>query len=546
MPNPSSPVDPTRSRKPCDLCPRHGPHLCYPRADRVAQVFAQILTHTKGRWARLPFVLEDWQREGIMDQVFGWVEWSPTLNRWARVYRVAWIEIARKNGKSELLAGIALVLLVADDEEGAEVYGCAKDRDQARKVYDVAERMVELSPLLSRRLRIYKQTKRIVDERTGSYYEVVAADAAGNLGHNPHGIIFDEVLTQPSAELWDAFRSSMGTRDQALMIAATTAGNDPTGFCSAEHDYCERVLRDPRLDRRRFAYIRNTPMEADWRDEANWYYANPALGTFLSIEALRDEAREAELAPAKQNTFRQFRLNQWVQQTSRWLDLRAWDATAGLVVEEDLVGSDTWGGLDLATTTDLAALCWTFRTGTDEEEYAAIWRFWLPEARVSDLNNRTAGRMAVWIREGFVTVTPGEVIDYASIKHTIETDGSRFRIREVAYDRWGMAQLQTELGEEGLTVVPFGQNFASMSSPTREWERLILERKYRHGGNPVMRWMVDNVVVRQDPAGNIKIDKMRSHEKVDGPVAAVMALDRALRYEPPARSVYEDRGMVLL
>jgi len=513
----------------------------------VVGVFSGILKHTKGRFARRPFRLAGWQQHEIIEPLFGTQKWSTEADRWVRRYRIAWIELGKKNGKSEGLAGVALVLLCADDEEGAEIYGAAADRDQAGRVFDVAQRMVELSPELSKRLKIYKSPKRIVYERTGSFYAPVAADAAGNLGVNPHGVIFDEVLTQPSAELWDAFRTSLGTRDQPLMIAATTAGNNPSSFCAVEHDYCERVAKDPKLEPTRFVYMRNTPKDADWRDEANWYFPNPGLGDFLSIEELRAEAREAELAPSKQNTFRQFRLNQWVQQTSRWMDLAAWDATAGMVVADEIVGRDCWGGLDLATTTDMAALCWTFRDPqleAGEEGFVGVWRFWVPEARVADLNQRTAGRFAVWVREGLVTVTEGAIIDYASIKHTIRADGMKFHIREVAYDRWGMAQLQTELADEGLVVVPFGQNFASMSSPTREWERLILEGKYRHGGNPVMRWMMDNVVVRTDPAGNIRIDKQKSHEKVDGPVAAVMALDRAMRYETPAQSAYEDHGLV--
>lgn len=494
--------------------------------------------HTKGLYARTPFLLSDWQRDEILVPVFGTVEWSEYMHRWIRQYRIAWLEMARKNGKSELLAGIALVLLAADDEEGAEVYSCARDRDQARAVYDPAERMVTLSPYLSKRFKCYKQTKRIVDERTGSFYEVIAADAAGNLGKNPHGILFDEVLTQPNAELWNALRTAMGTRAQPLLVAATTAGNDPSGFCAAEHAYSESVLHSPKLDRRRFVFMRNTPRDADWLDERHWYSANPALGQFLDIEALRDEAREAQLAPRKQNSFRQFRLNQWVQQATRWLDLDTWDSTAGIVVHERLAGRHCFAGLDLASTTDIAALCYDFPG--EDGIHEALWRFWLPEERLPDLISRTGGQAATWERQGFLELTPGNVIDYNYIRTALIEDANRYDIREIAYDRWGMAQLQSELVEEGFTIVPFGQGFRDMSAPTKEWERLLLAGLYRHGGNPVMRWMADNIVVRTDPAGNLKIDKQRSHEKVDGAVAAVMALDRAQRHERPAVSAYEE------
>ncbi|HSR86296.1 MAG TPA: terminase large subunit, partial [Streptosporangiaceae bacterium] len=285
-------------------------------------MFSEILVHTKGRWARQPFVPRTWQRNDILVPLFGTVEWSAVLGRWVRQYRIGWIELARKQGKSELLAGTALVLLVADDEEGAEVYGMARDVGQARKVYDVAERMVELSPILSRRLRVYKQAKRIVDPKTGSYYEVVPADAAGNLGANPHGVIFDEVLTQPNRDLWDAYVTSFGTRDQPLMVAATTAGDDPVGLCASEHAYGERIVKQPHLDRRRFVYMRNNPPDVDWADERTWKHANPALGQFLQVQTLRDEARAAKLSPEKLRSFLQFRLNVWLPDAvSDWISL---------------------------------------------------------------------------------------------------------------------------------------------------------------------------------------------------------------------------------
>jgi phage terminase large subunit-like protein len=520
--------------RPCDRCPLAGPHICQPRARRVLDVFRLLLVHTKGRWARLAFQLAAWQRQEIIVPLFGFVEWSGEAQRWVRVYWLAWLEVARKNGKSELLAGIALVLLCADDEEGAEVYGCARDRDQARKVYDVAERMVDLSPVLSRRLKVYRQNKRIVDERTGSYYEIVAADAPGNLGHNPHGVLFDEVLTQPSRELWDAFWTGWGTRDQALMVAATTAGEDPVGLCATEHDFSERVLANPALDRHRLVFMRNVPVDADWTDPKVWKHANPALGSFLSLRVLRAECKAAVAAPEKQRAFRQYRCNTWgLGSVSRWVPLEAWDATAGLVVPEQLHGRRGYGGLDLASTTDLAAWCLTFPDGAEPEGYDALWRFWAPEARRGDLDARTGGQASVWARQGFLTFTPGDVIDYHAIEAAIDADARAYDVAEIAFDPWGMTQLSQDLAEAGMTVVDMRQGFGSMSPPTREWEVLIRQGRYRHGGNPVMRWMFDNVRMRSDHDGNVKIDRGRSADKVDGCVAAVMALDRAVRRQAP-------------
>lgn len=522
----------------CDRCPQSGRHVCQPRAKRALEFFVTLLVHTKGRWARTAFHPASWQRRQILVPLFGTVEWSTEWGRWVRSYRTAWIELARKNGKSELLAGIALVLLCADDEEGAEVYSCACDVPQARKVFDVAQRMVELSPLLSRRCQIFRQSRRIVYLRTGSYYEVVAADAAGNLGHNPHGIIFDEVLTQTSRELWDAFATAMGTREQPLMVAATTAGDDEVGLCATEHDYTERVLRNPRLDPRRFGYIRNTPADADWTSPKTWRIANPALGDFKAVSVMRDACRQAQSNPAALKAFKQFHLNMWgTTAVTKWVPLELWDASAGLVVPEQLAGRTAYAGLDLASTTDLAAWCLTFpappRDGEDPS-FDALWRFWAPEARRANLDERTGGQASVWARQGFLTFTEGDVIDYKSIAADIDADARAFNIAEVAYDVWGMTQLSQDLGEAGLTVVPMGQGYATMSPPTKAWEGLIRQRLYRHGGNPVMRWMFDNIRMRTDSGGNIKIDKAKSSDKVDGDVAAVMALDRALRRPAPA------------
>ncbi|MBV8971767.1 MAG: terminase large subunit [Sphingomonadaceae bacterium] len=517
----------------CDQCRATGRHVCRPRAQRVIDIFSELLVHTKGRWARAPFVLAPWQRRDIVVPLFGTVEFSREWGRWVRRYRTAWIEVARKNGKSELLAGVAIVLLVGDDEQGAEVYGAARDREQARKVFDVAVRMVELSPILSRRLRVYRQTKRIVDDQTGSYYEIVSADAAGNLGHNPHGVIFDEVLTQPSRDLWDAFATAMGAREQPLMLAATTAGDDPVGLCATEHDYTERVLRQPHLDRRRLGYIRNTPKDADPFDPKTWRAANPALGDFKSAQTLRDEANKAKHNPAALKAFKQFHLNMWgTSALTAWLELTVWDQAAGLVRVEEMTGRPAFAGLDLASTTDLAAWCVTTASEPDhagERTFDAIWRFWAPEARQAGLDERTGGQASVWAREGFLRFTEGDVIDYQAILHDIDVDARRFDLREIGYDRWGMTQLSQQLTDAGLTVIPVGQGFASMSPPTKQWEGLIRSRRYRHGGNPVMRWMIDNVRVQTDPAGNVKIHKGKSADKVDGAIAAVMALDRCLR-----------------
>jgi phage terminase large subunit-like protein len=317
-------------------------------------------------------------------------------------------------------------------------------------------------------------------------------------------------------------------------------------LCAQEHDYTDRVIRQPHLDPHRFGYIRATDREADWTDPTVWKQANPGLGQFVSKAKLAAECKEAIASPVKQKAFRQYRLNTWgLAAVNRWMQLDVWDRSAGLVSRSSLVGRDAYGGLDLASSVDIAALSWCFGEGEgDERVFDAVWRFWAPEARRLDLDERTGGQASVWAKEGFLMFTEGDVIDYEQILTDVDTDAQDFNVIELAYDRWGMTQMSQMLTDEGLTVVPMGQGYASMSPPTKAWEGLIRSERYRHGGNPVMRWMIDNVRIRSDPAGNVKIDKARSAEKVDGAVAAVMALDRCLRAGPPLRSIYEERGMM--
>jgi phage terminase large subunit-like protein len=505
-------------------------------AEKAVRFFPTRLVHTKGRWAGHPFKLADWQADRIIRPLFGEQVFDQELRLWVRRFRTSYVEIPRKNGKSELGAGIALKLLFADGENGAEVYSVAQDLDQANIVFAVAKAMIEANPALSKRAKVYKRVIEVT--KTGNIYKVIPGDASGSHGLNIHGLIFDELHTQKTRELWDVMTSGQGARTQPLTVAFSTAGVfGESEICREIHEYGEKLDRgahkDPTFHYVRYGLSEDPDVKGNWHDEKVWERCNPALGDFLSRAFLRSEYAKAVASPARENTYRRLYLNEWTQQLTRWMSLQKWDATGGMVDESSLQGRRCFGGLDLANTTDIAALCWDFPS---EEEHEAIWRFWIPEERLADLDRRTGGQASVWARQGFLTTTEGDVIDHKAILKQIDHDARKFDVQELAYDRWGMTQLIQDIQEEGMTVVPFGQGFASMSGPTKEWERLILEKKYRHGGNPVMRWMVDNIVVRTDPAGNIKIDKQKSHEKVDGPVAAVMALDRATRHEAPKRS----------
>jgi phage terminase large subunit-like protein len=514
-------------------CAERGDHFCEPRARHARQFFTEILVHTKGVWARRKFDLRPWQDDEIIRPVFGPVRWSTEFGRYVRVIRIVWIELARKQGKSEVLAGIALYLLVADGEDGAEIYGAACDKDQARKVFDVAARMVQLSPILSKRLRVKAHEKRIVDEKTGSYYEVIAADAAGNLGHNPHGIVFDEVLTQKNGDLWDSLRTAMGTRAQPLMVAATTPGDDPSSWCGRMHDEMVKVADQPGRAPHQYVFLRNTPVDADPWDEANWSHANPALGEFLSLSALRDEAIEAKNDPSKENSFRQFRLAQWVRQSVRWMPMHVYDACAGepwLAPDwrrKDLVGKTAWFGFDLAAKFDLTA--WALAI-PDDDAVHMLWRFWLPEDALPDLDKHHGGQFSRWATDGWLTVTEGNVVDYDRIYADIETDARDFTLRAGDGDQWSMAPVIQEITKRtGVEdVMTYNNTYDRMTPGMTELMALVRTERLAHHANPIARFCFDAVEVRKAPYNPelIRPDKPardRAGKRIDAVPAGAMA-----------------------
>ena len=506
-------------------------------AEMAARFFSRLLRHTKGEWAGQGFALQAWQ-ETIVRDVFGWKRPDGT-----RKYRRVYIEVPRKNGKSTLSAGLALLLLFADNEPGAEVYSAAADREQAAIVFDQAKQMVVGSPALARYAEVYKRA--IVVGETMSSYKVLSSDVGTKHGLNAHGVIFDELHAQPNRELWDVLTTSQGSRRQPLVVAITTAGFDRQSICWEQHEYARQVLAGVIEDEAFYGYIAAAEEGDDWTDPAVWAKANPSMGVTVQEEYLRAEAERARQVPAYQNTFRRLHLNQWTQQEERWLDLGVWDGCAGAVDEEELAGRLCYGGLDLASTTDIAAFVLVFPPAGGDDRYVVVPRFWIPRDNMVERARRDRVPYDAWVRDGLMSATPGNVIDFQRIVGEIRALAKRYKVAEVAFDRWGAVQVSQELAGAGLTMVQFGQGFASMASPTKELLRLALERKLAHGGQPVLRWMADNMTVEMDAAGNVKPSKKKSREKIDGMVALIMGLDRALRNETRP-SVYEGRGLVVI
>jgi len=505
-------------------------------ADLALAFVEELLVHVKGEWAGQPFILLPWERVIIRD-LFGWKRADGT-----RQYRRAYIEIARKNGKSTLAAAIALLLLFLDDEPGAEVYGAAADREQAAIVFDLAKQMTEASPELSHRAEIYKRS--VVVPATSSVYRVVSADVKTKHGFNAHGVIADELHAWPSRDLWDVLTTATGSRRQPLVVAITTAGYDRESICWEQHEHARQVLEGTIEDPEFYAFIAAADEKDDWTDPKTWRKANPSMGVAVKEEYLAAECRRAQLTPAYLNTFLRLHLNRWTQQDVRWLPMDAWNACGGEISIG--VAQACYGGLDLASSSDLAAFLLDFPPGPDDPElHHWLPFFWIPEANLFERVRKDRVPYDAWARMGLVKITPGNVIDYATIGADIVELGKSFNIREIAFDRWGAIQMSQQLEAAGFTLVAFGQGFVSMSAPTKELLRLTLDGKIAHAGHPVLRWMADNLMVEQDSAGNVKPSKKKSREKIDGIVAGIMALDRALRNgRGDPGSVYETRGIV--
>ena len=507
-----------------------------------AVMFIENLCHTKGTWAGKPFELIDWQEQIIRD-LFGTLKPNGY-----RQFNTAYIEIPKKQGKSELAAAVALLLTCGDGEERAEVYGCAADRQQAAIVFDVAADMVRMCPALSKRVKILASQKRLIYIPTNSFYQVLSAEAYSKHGFNIHGVVFDELHTQPNRKLFDVMTKGSGdARMQPLYFLITTAGTDTHSICYETHQKAKDIIEGRKIDPTFYPVIYGADESDDWTDPKVWKKANPSLDITVGIDKVKAACESAKQNPGEENAFRQLRLNQWVKQAVRWMPMEKWDNCAFAVDEDELEGRVCYGGLDLSSTTDITAFVLVFPPLDEEDKYIILPYFWIPEDNLTLRVNRDHVPYDVWERQGYLQTTEGNVVHYGFIEQFIESLGERFNIREIAFDRWGAVQMVQNLEGMGFTVVPFGQGFKDMSPPTKELMKLVLEQKIAHGGHPVLRWNMDNIYIRTDPAGNIKADKEKSTEKIDGAVATIMALDRAIRCgNDHGASVYDDRGILFI
>lgn len=498
--------------------------------------FFSFLRHSKGEWAGQVVELEPWQ-QAILWILFGWQRADGT-----RRFRTAYLEVARKNGKSTLAAGIALYLLIGDGEPGAEVYSAATKRAQAKIVFDEASRMVKKAPALAKRVTVFRDNLHI--RNTANKMEPLGRDADTMDGLNVHGAVVDELHAHRTDDVWGVLETATGSRRQPLIFGITTAGFNQDVFCFRLREYLIKVLDGIIHDDSFFGLIFTLDEGDDWTDEGTWIKANPNLGISVKVADLRDKASKARALGSALTHFLTKHLNIWTNAAELWIHPDKWRACGEEFDERDLAGRPCYGALDLSNTLDLTAWVLVFPPVDDDPRYIVLPRFWVPEDAIEERRRNQRVPYDEWVRDGYITAIPGAVIDYEYIYEQIDRDAQTFDIKEVGYDRWGAAEVYLHLEKAGMATVQIGQGFQSMSAPMKELEKLIVSGRIRHGNNPVLTWNMHNLVATRDPSNNMKPDKRRSREKIDGAVATIMGIDRATRHDPEAlRSVYDERGI---
>lgn len=494
------------------------------KAAKAVAFFERYLKHGIGRHAGTPFLLPPWQKKIIRD-VFGTVKEDGT-----RQYSTVYIEIPKKNGKSELAAGLALYLLTADGEVGGEVYGAASCREQAGIIYRTARRMVQQCPQLRRRCEVLNSTKTIVFGPSDSFYRAISADAGNQDGINPSGVIFDELHRQKNSDLWDILTLGGDTRAQPITIATTTAGvMDESPLCWEQHEYARQIIRGIFDNPSYYPVIFAAEDGDDWEDPKIWAKANPAMGDFLPESKVAEAARLAKQNPAELNKFLRFRLNRWVQQETRWIPIDQWDRCGGKVDRNALRGRVCYGGLDLSTSIDLTAFALIFPR--DDGSIDILVHFWMPRRAVEERTKKDGVPYDRWVAQGLIEVTDGNTVDYTAVKRRILEYSEEFALQEVGYDVYNANQTATELNAEGVTMVPIRQTTMGLNAACRELEKRWTDHSMRHGGHPVLRWMADCVGVKEDGNGLMKPVKPSRHfskKRIDGIVSVLNGLARLI------------------
>lgn len=552
--------------------------------ERSVRFIERCLTHVKGEWAGQPFLLEDWQKDVTL-AIFGWKRPDGT-----RRFRTVFLYIPRKNGKTAFQAVLLLCLFFIDGEPGAEIYNVAGDRDQAKVCFNVSRSMVQASDVLLWRTQVFRGAMEI--PATQSTYQALSSDAPGKHGKNPHGVGFDELHTQKDDALYQAMTTGGVSRRQPLIIFATTADIKRKSVCNREYEYARAVLEGTNADQHYLAVIFEAGEDDDWKLESTWRKANPNYGVSVKPEQIREAAERAAADASRENMFKRLHLNLRTEQVTRWIPVAQWDACAGPRTAAELAaalrGQACTAGLDVSTTQDLTALALVFppaegstlppfppipqEPGPEPDAagqpaaaippaaaaplFRALFRFWMPADNVAERVKRDRVWYDQWSRAchcpaggdplgcpAWLHLTPGNVVNQEWVYRDILALHQAYPMREIAVDRWETSWLMTALGGEGLEVLKHGQGYLGMNPAVKEVEKAVLGRRVEHGGHPVARWNFRNIAISRDPAGNMKFDKAKSTERIDGMVALAMALGRAALLADAGNAV---RGGMLL
>lgn len=516
------------------LCP---PDCDFERANEARVFFEEIFSFSKGEWQGRPFKVEDWQFRDLLCPLFGRLD-----RQGRRITRTAFLLIPRKNGKTELSAALALFLLLADGEPGAEVYSCGASRDQARICYSMASAMVNQSEVLSSLCTVYKSE--IVTHK-GGIYRALSAEAGTKHGASASGIIFDEVHAfEKDRELWDVMTTSTAARRTPLTVAISTQSDDEESLCSELYRYSKNVLEarqrgeDP--DPAWLPIIYEADREDPWDSEETWRKANPNFGVTVNAEYMKQEADRAKKIPGQLHRFCLLHLNQKRASSDTWLDMEKFRGFAAEPPE--LAGAVAYGGLDISTNRDLTSFTLAFPLENQEVWFQTF--YWVPEGGIADRERRNLPTYRAWADQGYMKLLPGDAIDFALVRADIFSICEKYEVREIAVDRWNAAQLAQEFVSAGLKVIAFGQGFYSMGPASKALEACILREKFFFDGNPVTSFCFGNVRLEYDPAGNFKLSKKASKDRIDGAVSCAMANARLEFNEAPGPSVYATEGLL--
>lgn len=502
--------------------------------------FYNFCKHSKGEWAGQVLKPEPWQ--AFIDwNIFGWKNAGGT-----RRFRTAYTAVARKNGKSTQLAVTGNYLAFFDDEPGAEVYTAATKYEQACIIHSESTRMVKASASLRGAINIFKNT--LTCESKAQKYNPLGQDSNTSDGLNVHAALIDEYHAHPDSGMYDVLKTGMGSRRQPLMYIITTAGFEKEYPCFEMEARIKRILEGSEVDDTVFGLLYTLDDGDDWTDPALWIKANPNLGVSKYLATMQDDFKEAFSMPSKQNNFKTKHLNIWTEAQTRWITQDVWVKNNNPVDADGLAGRKCWGGLDLSTTTDLSAWVLCFPPECKGDKYQFLYRFFLPQDNMRERELREKVNYSTWIRNGLITATPGNVIDYDFIRHQVLEDAKKYSLIELNYDPYNSTGLISDLMAEGIECVEFRQGFLSMSPACKEFERKALGGELATGGNPVVSWMIACCETVSDPAGNIKLvkpERGKTGKHIDGIIASVMGFWRAVG-ATETDSAYETRGLLML